>query len=401
MRVGFGVTALCNGITGGGLDGIGNYTREMMLRLGATQSSQLSAKVELIPFSFRTPIPADLTSKISIAANESSRSNTLKIGPSIQLGRYSANTAWSVATGANFFGIKALTKQVDLIHATDHYVPKCKPAPMVATLMDAIPLSHPQWLRSEFRSIKNNLWTRAANWADEVITISEYSKIELTKWAGIPSGKITVIPLSVDERWFLDVSEIDRARVRSQYQLPETFFISVGTLQPRKNVESTIRAHRALSTAERLRTPLIIIGRAGWKCEEVLRMIAEDTATGAVRWLQHVPDSDLLPILKQATALVFPSLGEGFGLPVLEAFAARVPVITTNTTSLPEVDGEAALSIDPLDIDQINEAMKRILEDTSLANQLRELGRVRARQFNWQSCADATLNVYQKLIARK
>ena len=153
--------------------------------------------------------------------------------------------------------------------------------------------------------------------------------------------------------------------------------------------------------AERLRTPLIIIGRAGWKCEEVLRLINEDTATGAVRWLQHVPDSDLLPVLKQATALVFPSLGEGFGLPVLEAFAARVPVITSNTTSLPEVAGEAALSINPLDTDQIAGAMKRVLEDTSLANKLKDLGRVRSREFNWQSCADATLAIYQRLVDTK
>lgn len=400
MKVGFGVTALCNGLAGGGLDGIGNYTRELILRMGSGNATH--DLVELVPFAFGAEIPADLNARVA-AVVQSTPSNfkAPEIAQGVQLGRYSINTAWSVATGTNFLRIHALTKQVDLIHATDHYVPKCKPVPMVATLMDAIPLSHPQWLRSEFRSIKNMLWTRAAYWADEVITISEYSKVELSKWAGISLSKITVIPLGVDERWFQDVAEIDISRVRSEYQLPETFFISVGTLQPRKNVESTIWAHRALSMAERLRTPLIIIGRAGWKCEEVLRLINEDRASGAVRWLQHVPDSDLLPVLKQATAMVFPSLGEGFGLPVLEAFAARVPVITSNTTSLPEVTGEAALSINPLDIDQLAEAMKRILEDTGLSNKLKDLGSVRAREFNWQSCADATLSIYQRLVVTK
>lgn len=400
MRIGFGVTALCNGLAGGGLDGIGNYTRELILRMGSDNVSH--SPVELVPFAFGSEIPADLNVRVSAVVHHApSNFEAQQIAPGVQLGRYSINTAWSVATGTNCLGIRTLTNQVDLIHATDHYIPKCKPVPMVATLMDAIPLSHPQWLRSEFRSIKNMLWRRAANWADEVITISEYSKVELSKWTGIALNKITVIPLGVDERWFQDVPEIDIARVRSEYQLPETFFISVGTLQPRKNIESTIKAHRALSMEERVRTPLIIIGRAGWKCEDVLRLIQEDTATGAVRWLQHVPDSDLLPALKQATAMVFPSLGEGFGLPVLEAFAACVPVITSNTTSLPEVAGEAAISINPLDIDQIAEAMKRVLEDTSLANHLKELGRIRAREFNWQSCADATLAVYQKLIANK
>ena len=374
MRIGFGVTALCNGLSGGGLDGIGNYTREIMSRLVS------APQVELVPFSFRSAIPSDM-------------------GSGVQLGRYSVNTAFSVVTGANFSGMDDLINRVDLIHATDHYVPRCKPAPMVATLMDAIPLSHPQWLRSEFRGIKNFLWKRAANWADEVITISDYSKIELSKWTGIALNKITVIPLAVDERWFLDVCSVDYARVRQLYQLPETFFISVGTLQPRKNVESTIRAHRALSPAERARTPLIIIGRAGWKCEEVIQLIEEDSASGVVRWLKHVPDADLLPILKLASALVFPSLGEGFGLPVLEAFAASVPVITSNTTSLPEVTGDAAISLNPLDVDAIARAMQQVLDDQNLVLMLKQRGLARAKEFTWQACADATLQVYRKMLA--
>lgn len=374
MRIGFGVTALCNGLSGGGLDGIGNYTREIMSRIAS------SSQVSLVPFSFRATIPSEM-------------------GQGVQLGRYSVNTAWSVATGANFYGIGDLVNRVDLIHATDHYVPRCKPAPMVATLMDAIPLSHPQWLRSEFRDIKNFLWKRAANWADEVITISDYSKIELSKWTGIALNKITVIPLAVDERWFRSVSHDEFARVRQSYQLPETFFVSIGTLQPRKNVESTIWAHRALSPAERIRTPLIIIGRAGWKCDEVMQLIEEDSASGAVRWLKHVPDADLLPVLKLASALVFPSLGEGFGLPVLEAFAASVPVITSNTTSLPEVTGDAALSLNPLDIDAISRAMQQVLEDQNLVLMLKQRGLARAKEFTWQACADATLQVYRKMLA--
>jgi len=373
MRIGFGVTALCNGLSGGGLDGIGNYTREIMSRMVS------APEVELVPFSFRATIPTDM-------------------GQGVQLGRYSVNTAWSVATGANFFSMGDLVNRVDLIHATDHYVPRCKPAPMVATLMDAIPLSHPQWLRSEFRDIKNFLWKRAANWADEVITISDYSKIELSKWTGIALNKITVIPLAVDERWFRNVSIDESARVRQLYQLPETFFISVGTLQPRKNVESTILAHRMLSPAERVRTPLIIIGRAGWKCEEVMRLIEEDSPSGAVRWLKHVPDSDLLPVLKLASALVFPSLGEGFGLPVLEAFAASVPVITSNTTSLPEVAGDVAISLNPLDVDAISKAMLQVLEDQNLVLMLKQQGLARAKEFTWQACADATLQVYRKML---
>lgn len=386
MQVGFGVSALCKGLNGGGLDGIGNYTRELLYRMHAPSAAEpgwdhvpQDPGVNLVPFAFGCAIPSDLAGV-----------------PGVSLGRYSVNAAWSVATGANCIGISALSRQVDLIHATDHYVPKCSSVPVVATLMDAIPLSHPQWLRSEFRSIKNALWVRAAHWADAVITISEYSKAELTRWAGIPSDRITVIPLGVGERWYQEVPAAELARVRSAYALPERFFVSLGTLQPRKNVGGTILAHRALDPVTRSKIPLLVIGRAGWKCEDVVDLIDSEASSGTVRWLQHVPDADLLPILKSATGMVFPSLAEGFGLPVLEAFAAGVPVITSNTTSLPEVAGDAAISVDPTDTVAIGNAMRELLEDPGLAARLRSRGRDRARQFTWDACVKRTVEVYRK-----
>ena len=386
MQIGFGVSALCKGLNGGGLDGIGNYTRELLWRMHAPSAAEPSwdhiprdAGVNLVPFAFGCAIAPELAGV-----------------PGVSLGRYSVNAAWSVATGANCMGIRSLSRQVDLIHATDHYVPKCSAVPVVATLMDAIPLSHPQWVRSEFRSIKNALWIRAAQWADAVITISEYSKSELTRWAGIPSDRITVIPLGVSDRWYQDVPAAELARVKSAYALPEQFFVSLGTLQPRKNVGGSILAHRALDPATRSKAPLLIIGRAGWKCEDVIELIGGETSSGAVRWLQHVPDADLLPILKSATGLVFPSLAEGFGLPVLEAFAAGVPVITSNTTSLPEVAGDAAIAIDPNDTVAIRDAMRELLEDPDFADQLRSRGLKRARQFTWDDCVTRTVEVYRK-----
>jgi alpha-1,3-rhamnosyl/mannosyltransferase len=385
MQIGFGVSALCKGLNGGGLDGIGNYTRELLYRMHAPSATEPNwdhipkdAGVNLVPFAFGCAIPPELAGV-----------------PGVSLGRYSINAAWSVATGANCMGIRSLAQQVDLIHATDHYIPKCSTVPVVATLMDAIPLSHPHWLRSEFRSLKNALWIRAAQWADAVITISEYSKSELTRWAGIPSDRITVIPLGVSNRWYQQVPEAELARVKSAYALPDRFFVSLGTLQPRKNVGGTISAHRALDAATRAKAPLLIIGRAGWKCEDVVASIDSETSSGTVRWLQHVPDADLLPILKSATGLVFPSLAEGFGLPVLEAFAAGVPVITSNTTSLPEVAGDAAISIDPNDTAAMRDAMRELLEDPDRANQLRVRGLDRARQFTWDDCVARTVDVYR------
>lgn len=380
-RIAFGVSALCKGLAGGGLDGIGNYTREILGQLKTPAFAQQS-DLQLVPFAFGCPVPDALTGSTGVS-----------------LGRYSVGAAWSALTGADCPGIGPLARQVDLIHATDHYVPKCAAVPVVATLMDAIPLSHPHWLRSELRTLKNALWSRAARWADAVITISEYSRTELAHWAGIDPSRITVIPLGVGQGWYRDVARTEMDRVREKYGLSETFFISVGTLQPRKNVARTIEAHRALPDKLRRRCPLVIIGRAGWRCEDVLRLIEQESGTGTVRWLQHVPDQDLLPVLKQATGLLFPSLAEGFGLPVVEAFAAQVPVITSNTTSLPEVAGDAALMVDPLDIDAMSAAMLCLLQDGRLADTLRQRGLARARQFTWQGCAQATAGVYAEVLA--
>jgi alpha-1,3-rhamnosyl/mannosyltransferase len=143
----------------------------------------------------------------------------------------------------------------------------------------------------------------------------------------------------------------------------------------------------------------VIVGRAGWKCEQEIAQIEQDARAGQVVWLQHVSDAELLLIMKAAMALLFPSLAEGFGLPVLEAFAAQVPVITSTTTSLPEVAGDAALAVEPTDVSALHEAMLRILDDQALSIALREQGLARARLFTWESCAETTAATYARLVS--
>lgn len=387
IRVGFGVTALAKAQAGGAHDGISHYTQELLSRL------QPRSNLTCVPFSFGMALPA---------LGHTLASPDLQARPQVQpqaLRPYPAAAAWSVVSGQDYLGIDRLASRVDLLHATDHYIPKCGSVPVVATLMDAIPFSHPEWTNGSFRTLKNGLWRRAIGWADRVITISEYSKSELIKWAGVRPDKVDVISLGVDQRWFNEVTAQRRARVRQAYRLPDTFFISVGTLQPRKNVLSTIQAHRALSPIERKQYPLVIIGRAGWKCEDTLEMIEQDSRAGTMHWLPQVTDEDLFVIVKMAHGLVFPSLAEGFGLPVLEAFAAQVPVITSNTTSLPEVAGDSALGVPPQDVEAIAEAMRQLIDDTALCQTLKQKGLNRAHQFSWDTCADSTLAVYQKALA--
>jgi len=290
-----------------------------------------------------------------------------------------------------------LHSDINIVHATDHLIPHLRSVPTVATIHDAIALSHPETSRYRFKKAKSYLFRKSAHWATEIITISEHSKREIVKWFGIPHDKITVTPLGVEEKWGEAVSDAELVRVRKKYALPERFHFFVGTLQPRKNIRRIIDAHKGLPEDLRRDVPLIIAGRHGWKCDSEVAEL-QNCLDGTMRWIQYVPSEDLLPVFKQATALVWPSLNEGFGLPVLEAFAAGLPVVTSNTTSLPEVAGDAALLVNPESVGEIAEAMRTVVSNESLQNELRTRGRARAKQFTWESTARQTIEVYRKAM---
>lgn len=369
MRIGFGATVLARGLAQGGLDGIGSYTRELMRRMARLHD------IALYPFSYAGPIPLDMDADLVYA------------------GDFQRQAMLSLTTGQPFCTLqRVLATKVDLVHATDHYIPRLRGVPVIATLMDAIPLVHPEWVTYRFKRLKNELWRRSAHWARHIITISQYSKNEIAHWFSIPENRISVIPLGVDERWFSEPTAESLERVRRHYQLPDRFFLSVGTLQPRKNIGTLIAAHRMLPRNLRYEIPLVVVGKAGWGCNDILAQLKHGD-DGALRWLHYIPDGDIMPLLQQATALVFPSLHEGFGLPVLEAFAAKIPVIASNTTALPEVAGEAGLLIDPLEPGVWAEAMRYVAADVGIAA-MRLRGLNRAKEFTWDKTSLATREAY-------
>lgn len=371
MRIGFGATKLARGLAQGGVDGIGSYIRELMQRM------HQSPDIALQPFAYTGPSAPEMAARL------------------IDVGDFQRQALVSLTTGLPFREMQnALAGKVDLIHATDHYIPKLRGIPVVATLMDAIPLAHPEWMTYHFKHIKNEAWRRSAHWAQHIITISEHSRKEIAQWFKVPEKRISVIPLGVDERWFANPTAEELERVRCSYQLPARFFLSVGTLQPRKNIGTLIAAHRMLSPAMRREAPLVIVGKAGWGCEnEVAQLRRGDE--GALRWLQYVPDGDMLPLLRQASALVFPSLHEGFGLPVLEAFAAQIPVIASNATAVPEVAGQSAILVNPKLPRCWTDAMLYLFSESSEIDVLKKSGLSRAKQFTWLKTALATKTVYE------
>lgn len=379
INVGYGVSVLSRCLRNGGIDGIGSYTKELMY------SFQDFDDVKITSVSFGEVIPQQILKQ----SNDS-----------IRLSGFGAQAILSASTGVAFPDSKRLksSTKIDLFHATDHRIPKLVGVPVIATLMDAIPLSNPEWINMKFAKLKFALWKKSAQWAEHVLTISEYSKQQIIEHFGLAEEKISVVPLGVDNRWFQSQENIFLDAIKTKYDLPDRYLLSVGTIQPRKNIERVVEAHQKLSAKVRQEVPLVIVGRHGWMCDELIKKLESGCYKDSVIWLRHLPDEELVAVVQMATALVFASLGEGFGLPVLEAFAAGTPVITSNTTSLPEVAGDAALLVNPIDVDEISHTMARIIEDNQLVINLQEEGRLRAKAYTWEKTASLTVQSYRKVL---
>lgn len=374
MRVAMGATVWARGMQSQKLDGIGHYTQEIFQRIRSR---------------------ADLCTAVSWGIKDNS---LLKDYQHIQLGPYSRSALMTGLTSLPFPGGSNLSNKADVFHASDHHTPKFNGIPVVATLMDAIPLSHPQWVSARFRMLKNWLWRKSGHWADHIITISEFSKQEISYHFGIPENRISVTPLGVDERYFERISEDETRRAIKKYSLPENFFLFVGTLQPRKNLRRLLAAHEMLPKKTQEEFPLILVGNYGWGCEDLVAHLESHQVSGTVKWLQKVNDLDKRILMQQATALVFPSLLEGFGLPVLEGFASQTPVICSNTSSLPEVAADAALMVDPLDEKAWAEAMEALAESQTMSKIWIAKGLDRAKRMSWDACADQTYKVYERVL---
>lgn len=289
-------------------------------------------------------------------------------------------------------------KDVDVFHALDHLIPRFNNIPVVATIHDVVPISNPEWMPSKLRGIKKRIWTRAINWCDKIVTISEFSSQEISRALNIDPRHISVIPLGVSDFFFNRVNEYESKSIINKYNLPHNYFIFIGLFQPRKNLMRLIDAHEMLPVKIRANYPLVIVGQVGWGVDDVMLRLKSYSDNNFIRWIERVDDEEKLALLQNATALVFPSLYEGFGLPVLEAFASRLPVITSNCSAIPEVAGNAAILIDPKSVIEIAEAMMGVVSgDVNVASMI-DRGYARALDFTWDNTAKETNKVYNQLI---
>lgn len=229
--------------------------------------------------------------------------------------------------------------------------------------------------------------------ADKIIAVSEATKKDLIKRLGIGEAKITVIYEGYDNKLFKPVKSDILVNSLSNYNLqPKTYYLFVGTVQPRKNLERLIIAFSRQLSAFRL----VIVGQKGWMSEQIYALPKKLGIGERVKFLGYVPENDLPALYSGALALTFPSLFEGFGLPILEAQACGCPVLTSNVSSMPEVAGKEAVYVDPYSVDDIVEGMRR-LQATGYRKQLIQKGFENIKRFSWEKCARETLEVLTDL----
>lgn len=288
-------------------------------------------------------------------------------------------------------------RRYDLYHALAFVAPVILTAPMVVTVYDLSFLRYPARLSVARRLYLRALTALTCARARRVLAISQSTANDLRTYLNVPADKIDVTPLGYDRAAFRPLLETDIAHFRRKQDLPERFWLFVGTLEPRKNLPMLLKAYSQLPKEERL--PLIIGGGIGWMAGEIFAIIERLQLSDSVKHVGFIPAADLPLWYNCAEAFLYPSVFEGFGLPVLEAMACGTPVLTTNVSSLPEVAGNAAQCLPPDDIERWSAALHDLQRNDAWRDSARTKGLERAKLFSWAHTAELTVASYRKAAA--
>ncbi len=289
--------------------------------------------------------------------------------------------------------VEALIGKIDILHAPDFVLPPTR-ARALLTVHDLTFMARPETADAGLRRYLMRAVPRSLRRADLVLADLQATRADLGRLLGVDAGRVRVLYPGVSRR-FRPLPAEQTEPLRAQLGLPESFLLFVGTLEPRKNLVRLIEAFGRLSaTGAHPGLSLVVAGRRGWLYDEIFAAVARLGLADRVRFLDFIDDAHLPGVYNLARAFVYPSLYEGFGLPALEAMACGTPVITADVSSLPEVAGDAAVLVDPLDLDAIVGGILRALGD---AGRLRAAGPAQARRFSWERAADHLIAAYDTL----
>jgi alpha-1,3-rhamnosyl/mannosyltransferase len=377
MRVAFNATTLT-----GPLTGVGQYTYQLALRL------QQLPGMELFMF-YAGPFERD------VAPRDNPRAAQLR--PAVR--RY-LPYAYELARWRRQrpFTRGARSLKFDLYHEPN-FLAFDFDGPLVLTAHDLSWIRFPETHPPERVRAMHKFFEPSLRRAQIVLTDSEFVKREIVEVFGLAPAHVRAIPIGLDAA-FRPMRGDEAQPVLDAHGLRYgNYLLSVGTLEPRKNLERTVRAYGLLPAALRARYPLVIVGANGWRTQGIQSLLGPLVASGEAKVLGYLERAELAAITAGAAALVYPSIYEGFGLPPLESMGCGVPVIASNVSSLPEVVAETGLLVDPLDVEAIAAAMRAMLEDPQLRSALSAQALARSAQFTWESCAMQTHAAYRDALA--
>ncbi len=290
----------------------------------------------------------------------------------------------------------------DVFFTTSHYAPRFSPVPTVVSVMDLSYLYFPQMFKArDLMQLKH--WTSySVKKAKKVLTISKSSKFDIIKEYKIPEEKVIVVYPGIKPSAYPRPHVCNMNTIKAKFGISKNFILFVGTLQPRKNISRLIESFSKVLRDEKVPhdLQLVIVGKKGWLYEEILKKPKELDIEEKVKFLDFVSDDELIALYQQAICFILPSLYEGFGLPVLEAMKHGCPVITSNVSSLPEAGGDAALYVDPLDVNDISEKIRKVVNHPEIRKELKEKSKAQLAKFSWEKTAKETLKVLEEVGKR-
>lgn len=290
-------------------------------------------------------------------------------------------------------------KKAEVTQFFNYTIPAGTAGKKLTIIHDVAFLAHPETVtKRTYRWLSRNIRSYCSR-AEEILTVSEFSRQEIHRYLGIPLEKIQVVYNGVDtEQYHPDYSEEQIRASMAKYHVNGHYILYMGTLEPRKNIETLIKAYGILKETYAENIPkLVLAGKKGWLYDSIFQMVQDLGLEKQVIFTGYVEAEDAAPLFCGAEMFVFPSLYEGFGIPPLEAMACGTPVITSDCSSLPEVAGSAGLMVPPMDAAALADKMELLITDHKLRARLKQAGIERAKQFTWEASAEKLVQIYKKV----
>ncbi|HTL89361.1 MAG TPA: glycosyltransferase family 1 protein [Leptolyngbya sp.] len=276
----------------------------------------------------------------------------------------------------------------DIVHGTNYTILPLRKSRKVITIYDLTFVKYPEYVNSTVRAYTNRL-KKCLQWTDLILTISHSSKQDIIEYLGVESDRVQVTHLA--SRYL-----IDQPRLKLEHSKPYILFVS--TIEPRKNIKSLISAFEYLKRNYQIEHDLILIGQKGWLYKPIFEQIARSQYQTSIHHLSYLPDAQVAQFYQNADVFVYPSHYEGFGMPVLEAMTLGAPTVTSNTSSLPEIVGDAAVLVDPTEIEPLGEAILQVICDRQFRDHLIQKGKEQAKLYSWERTAKETLSAYRSIL---